>query len=78
MTDTIYPIGLEFRMKRGKQSPRECEIVDVHTTTNSAGEIVKIRYVAAYEFMGQVILDKDVCAVTIARALDAEGKPCAP
>lgn len=62
-----YPIGTKFKT-RGK-APRVCTVVDYHTTTNLAGEVVKERYVATHEFMGQIVTDYDVCAVTIARGL---------
>lgn len=63
----MYAIGTKF-MTRGK-APRECTIVDIHTTTNSAGEVVKVRHVATHAFLGQTITDYDVCDVTIARGL---------
>ena len=65
----VYPIGLKFTMKRGKQSSRECEIIDHLTTTNAAGEVVKFRYAIAYDFMGQRMVDRDIVKTTIDRAL---------
>lgn len=46
-------IGDHFRT-RGKH-PREYTVVDIHTTTNSIGEIVKTEFKAEREFMGQKI-----------------------
>jgi len=60
-----YPIGTKF--KTGGKAPRDCIITDIHTTLNSKGEVVKIRYVATHEFMGQTITDLDVCPVIVAR-----------
>lgn len=57
-------IGTQFKT-RGKY-PRKCTVVDIHTTTNHAGEVVKVRYVATHSFMGQIITDSDVTETTIA------------
>ena len=62
-----YPVGTKF-MTRGKGA-RLCTVVDFYTTRNLAGEVVKTTYVASYEFCGQPMVDRDVCAVTIARGL---------
>lgn len=59
--------GTKF-MSRGKH-PRVCTVTDVLTTTNLAGEVVKVRYVATHEFAGQTITDYDVCDTTIARGI---------
>lgn len=65
-----YPVGTKFKT-RGK-APRTCTVVDYLTTTNLAGEVVKVRYVATHEFMGQTITDRDVVATTIALGLIQE------
>lgn len=65
----LYAIGTKF-MTRGK-SPRLCTVIDIHRTYNSAGELVRIRYVATHEFMGQTMVDGDVVATTIAMGIDA-------
>lgn len=59
-----YPIGTEF-MTRGK-APKRCVVVDLLTTTNSKHEVVRERYVAAHQFLGQQVVDVDVCDATIA------------
>lgn len=46
-----------------------CTVVDIYKTYNGANELVKIRYVATHEFMGQTITDYDVIETTIARGL---------
>ena len=51
---------------RGK-APRLCTVIDKHTTTNSAGEVVKVRYVSVHEFLGQKVVNEDVVSVTIQR-----------
>ena len=62
-----YAIGTLFKT-RGK-APRLCEVVDIYKTYNSAGELVKTRYVATHDFMGQIVTDYDVVATTIAMGL---------
>jgi hypothetical protein len=58
-----HPIGTQF-MSRCKH-PLLCTVVDVLTTRNSAGDIVKVRYVAVHEFMGRVVADHDVTHTAI-------------
>ena len=63
-----YPIGLSFvRHYRKDRNPET--VVDIYTTINSKGEVVKVRYVTEHMFMGQPVRDDDVVAVTIARSL---------
>lgn len=62
-----FPVGTRFRT-RGK-CPRECVVVDYHVTRNLAGEIVKARYVATHQLMGQDVVDLDVPEATIAMGL---------
>lgn len=62
-----YPIGTQF-LTRGK-APRLCTVVDVWTTTNAVGDVVRVRYVAEHTLMGQTITDRDVIAATIAIGL---------
>ena len=64
---TIYEIGTEF-MSGGKH-PRKCVVTDILKTYNSKNELVKIRYIATHEFLGQTVTDYDVIAVTIAKGL---------
>ena len=61
MTD--HPIGTKFKT-RGK-APRECTVVDIFKTYNSAGDLVSTRYEASHEFMGQTVVSHDICATTI-------------
>lgn len=60
-----FQIGQQFKTP-GKH-PRICTVTDILKTYNSAGELVRIRYVATHEFMGQTVTDHDVCDATIAR-----------
>lgn len=62
-----YPIGTHY-LSAGKH-PRLCTVVDVLKTYNSAGALVCTRYVAAHQFAGQCVHDRDVVAATIARGI---------
>lgn len=66
-----FPIGLEFTVKRGKQSPQHCRIVDILTTTNNASEVVRLEYDTVHNFLGQDVHETMV-DTTIARALSPE------
>lgn len=63
----LYAIGTKFKTRH--KHPRLCTVIDIHTTYNVAGQLVKVRYVATYEFCGQTITDSDVVAATIAMGL---------
>ena len=56
-------IGKQY-LTRGKH-PKICTVVDVHTTCNQKGEIVKVRYVSEHVFLNQIVRDKDVNKTTI-------------
>jgi hypothetical protein len=65
-----FPIGTQFKT-RGK-APRLCTVTDIWRTYNAAGELMRVRYVATHEFLGQTITDCDVCDTTIAMGLIEE------
>jgi hypothetical protein len=60
-----YRIGQQFTT-RG--SPRLYTVVDILRTYNEAGDLVRTRYLAEYEFMGQTVTE-EVLGVTIAVGL---------
>ena len=62
-----YAIGTQFIRATGKSRPVET-IVDIYTTRNDAGEVVKLRYVATHDYLGQAVTDHDVPEATIVRA----------
>lgn len=64
-----FNIGQQFK-SRGKH-PLLCTITDVLKTYNSRGELVKVRYVATHDVLGQVVTDYDVCETSISRGLVA-------
>lgn len=70
-TDRVprFPIGTQFK-SRGKH-PRLYTVRDIYFTYNTAGELVRIRYVATFELMGQSVTDYDVVETTIAMGLQA-------
>lgn len=59
-----FAIGQKFKT-RGK-FPRLCTVVDIWQTYNSAGELVRIRYVAEHVFLGETVRDIDILETTIA------------
>lgn len=73
MREAKYQIGTTFAT-RGKHS-KLCTVTDIHRTYNSQGELVKLRYVATHEFMGQVVTDYDVPETTIAMGHVADVQP---
>ena len=62
-----FAVGTQYLTR--SRAPRLCTVTDIHKTYNSAGELVKVRYVATHCFAGQLVTDYDVCDVTIARGL---------
>jgi hypothetical protein len=67
MSTTEYPLGTQY-LEHGKH-PNLCTVVDVWKTYNSAGELVRLRYVTEHTFCGQTVKNNDVVAVTIARGI---------
>lgn len=68
-----FPIGLTFQRKRFPKAKEltEYKIDDIYTTTNHAGEIVRIDYQVSHLFMGQWVKES-MCDTTIARSLTNE------
>lgn len=64
-------IGTKFIKQRGKHTNKERveTVTDILKTYNSAGELVKTRYVAEHDFLGQKVTDRDVCLITIVKGL---------
>ena len=52
-----FDIGFKFNGKQTSKSKRSDEytIIDIETTTNSSGEVVKVEYVMTHNFMGQEV-----------------------
>lgn len=59
----MIPIGTKFKTRH--KNPRICTVIDKWDTYNSKGELVKVRYVATYKFMSQLVTDYDVVETTI-------------
>ena len=52
---------------------RECKVIDVYTTTSTAGCVVKVEYLSFHTFLGQRVEHTD-CATTIRKGIArAEG-----
>jgi hypothetical protein len=64
-------IGTKFIKQRGKLTNKERveTVTDILKTYNSVGELVKTRYVAEHDFLGQKVTDNDVCLITILKGL---------
>lgn len=67
-----FKIGTKFNSSGKNQ--KECTVIDILTTTNSIGIVVKIRYVAEHDFIGQTVTDYDVVDTTIARGFIKGGE----
>ncbi len=65
-----YPVGTTFTPRR--KNTYTATVIDYHTTTNLAGEVIKARYVCTHDFCGKTVTDYDVSPTTIARG---EPKP---
>ena len=63
-----YEIGTKF-IKRYGNTERELEVEDILKTYNSKNELVSIKYVCFYKFLGQKVYDYDVCGTSIFRGL---------
>lgn len=61
-------IGDKF-MSHGKH-PRECTVVDIYTTTNTAGEVVKVQFKAVHQFMGQELSELVVAPTVLLRKVE--------
>lgn len=59
-----YRIGQRF--KTAGKNPRIATVIDIYKTYNNAGNLVKIRYVAQYPSVLNIVTDYDVCEASIA------------
>jgi hypothetical protein len=66
-TTPRFAIGQQF-YTRGKVR-QLCTIVDILSTYNASGELVRIRYIATHEFLGQIVTNYDVADSTVAMGL---------
>lgn len=65
--DPRISIGLEFKHYARKHNS-DRKVVDIYTTTNNNGKVVKIGYVIEHEFMGQK-MSEVVPSSTIIRSM---------
>jgi len=65
-----FKIGTRYKT-RGK-NPKECIIIDIWKTYNSAGELVNTRYISTHDFLGQMVTNYDVVETTILMGLIKE------
>ena len=64
----MISMGTQFT-KRGDKQKKVYTVVDRWVTTNQAGEVVQVRYVAEHEFCGQTVTARDIVATTIKMGL---------
>jgi len=62
-----FGVGTLYRTS-GKH-PRDCLVMDVLRTYDTAGRLVAVRYVSVSQFMGQTIVKHDAVGVTIKKGL---------
>jgi hypothetical protein len=67
VSEPKFKVGQKY-WSSGKH-PRLCTVTDIWLTYNATGELVKTRYVATHEFLGQTVTDSDIVETTIARSL---------
>ena len=65
-----WPIGTKFRPLGTRYKDPIEVVVDIYTTTNSKGEVVRTRYIAEHEFCGQQVRN-EFTKTTISRAIFA-------
>lgn len=70
-----YQIGTQFlkRWGKGRNDFWLETVIDILTTYNAAGDLVKISYLTEHELMGQTIKD-EVCETTICRGIQELNK----
>lgn len=60
-------IGTKF-LSHGKH-PRACTVMEIYTVYDSQDQHVSTYYKAGHEFLGQVVTENELCAVTIQRGV---------
>lgn len=68
-----YKIGQTFKTRH--KNPKFCTVRDIHFTIDSAGNLVKTRYVTTHSLMGQIVTDYDVPESTITMGLESTVQP---
>ena len=72
MIGSKYKVGFKFKLQRGNRSEEIREILDIYTTKDTKGHIVKIRYVTRHIVLGQAVIDHSVVRTTIDIAVAKE------
>ena len=65
-----FDIGTVFTTRH--EHPRVCTVTNILRTYDITGTLVRVRYIAAHEFMGQLVINSDVVDATIALGLRKE------
>lgn len=61
-----FKVGTQF-LSSGKH-PNLCAVIDIHTTTNLAGEVISLAYLCEHDFLGQKVTHTEV-DTTVAKGL---------
>lgn len=56
-SERLYPVNFEFTLKRGKQKPKKCKIINYNIAYNLNGSVIDFKYLVQYDFMGQNMTD---------------------
>jgi len=68
MKDIIRDIPIGYKFKSRSNRDRVETVVDRYETRSTVtGDLIRVRYVTEYEFVGQIVTNSDVCKVTIQR-----------
>ena len=62
-------ISIGTKFKTAGKHPRLCEVVEIHTTRDSCGGLVKVEYVARHEIAGTPVIEHGIPAATIIRGM---------
>ncbi len=66
---TKYPIGTQY-LPKGRKNAKVCTITECFKTFDSKGNLVRVFYQSKHDFLGQAVINNDVCETTIARGIE--------
>jgi hypothetical protein len=64
-------IGTKYyeRKSNGKKNEKISTVIDILSTYNSKGELIRTRYIASRDYLGQDLINYDVVGTTILMSL---------
>ena len=66
---TKDPIGTQY-LPKGRKNAKVCTITECFKTFDSEGNLVRVFYQSKHDFLGQAVINNDVCETTIARGIE--------